>query len=89
MQKTVPVENVAQAYLELLEARGIDCFFGNGGTDFASLVDAFARRAADGKRANVGAHGLVLRPAELAMLLDGIDVRDVKRHKRYQRPAPG
>ena len=47
----------------------------------------FVLPAADGKRATVGAHGLVLRPAELAMVLDGIDVRDVKRHKRYQRPS--
>ena len=46
----------------------------------------FALPAADGKRGQVGNHGLVLRPAELAMLLDGIDLASVKRHKRYQRP---
>lgn len=28
-----------------------------------------------------------LRPSELAMLLDGIDLRSVKRTKRYRRPA--
>jgi transposase len=28
-----------------------------------------------------------LRASELAMLLDGIDLRSVKRSKRYQRPA--
>jgi len=33
---------VAEAYLELLSLRGIDCFFANPGTDFASIVDAFA-----------------------------------------------
>jgi transposase len=33
------------------------------------------------------AHGLVIRPAELAMLLDGIDFKDAKRRPRYQRPA--
>jgi transposase len=43
---------------------------------------------ADGHRATVGEHGLVLRPAELAMLLDGIDLGNVKRRKRYQRPVP-
>jgi transposase len=43
---------------------------------------------ADGQRTAVGAHGLVLRPAELALLLDGIDLGNVKRQKRYQRPAP-
>jgi hypothetical protein len=37
-------------------------------------------------RAKVGAHGIVIRPAELAMLLDGIDLNGVKRRKRYQRP---
>ncbi|HME93960.1 MAG TPA: thiamine pyrophosphate-requiring protein [Methylomirabilota bacterium] len=49
--RTLKVDNVAQAYLELLEDRGVDFFFANAGTDFASLVDAFARREADGKRA--------------------------------------
>ena len=28
-----------------------------------------------------------LRPSELAMMLDGIDLRSVKRVKRYQRPG--
>ncbi len=41
----------------------------------------------DGQRAAVGTHGLVLRPAELAMLLDGVDLGHVKRYKRYQRPT--
>jgi transposase len=31
---------------------------------------------------------LPLRPSELAMLLDGIDLSSVKRSRRYQRPAP-
>jgi acetolactate synthase I/II/III large subunit len=47
--KTFRVETVAQAYLELLRDRGIDCFFANAGTDFASIVDAFARFAIEGK----------------------------------------
>ena len=47
----------------------------------------FVLPAADGKRVAVGAHGLVLRPAELAMLLDGVDLAHVKRQKRYQRPT--
>src|SRR5712691_11411633 len=49
MNKTVAVETNAQAYLELLRDRGVDYFFGNGGTDFAPIVDAFARFVADGK----------------------------------------
>jgi len=47
--KTIRVETVAQAYLEILRERGIDCFFANAGTDFASIIDAFARLAAEGK----------------------------------------
>jgi transposase len=50
-------------------------------------VGTFVLPPADGKRASVGAHGLVLRPAELALLLDGIDLSSVRRHQRYQRPA--
>jgi len=46
---SVPVETTAQAYLELLRARGIDYFFGNAGTDFGPLVDAFAKFLAEGK----------------------------------------
>jgi hypothetical protein len=48
----------------------------------------FVFPAADAERAKVGAHGIVIRPAELAMLLDGIDLQGVKRRKRYQRPQP-
>ena len=44
MAKTVQVETVAEAYLELLAARGVDYFFGNGGTDFAPIVEAYAKR---------------------------------------------
>ena len=49
MKKTVAVETTAQAYLELLHDRGVEYFFGNGGTDFASIVDGFAKLQADGK----------------------------------------
>ena len=42
-------ETTAQAYLELLALRGIDYFFANAGTDFASIVDAFAYRQSLGK----------------------------------------
>ena len=48
---------------------------------------SFVLPAADGQRAAVGEHGLVLRPAELAMLLDGVDLASVRRQQRYQRPA--
>jgi acetolactate synthase-1/2/3 large subunit len=46
MAKTVQVASVAEAYLELLAARGVDYFFGNGGTDFAPIVEAYANRFA-------------------------------------------
>jgi acetolactate synthase I/II/III large subunit len=49
----VNADNTAQAFLELLALRGIDCFFGNAGTDFASIVDAFSKRKAEGKNTPV------------------------------------
>ena len=45
----------------------------------------FVLPQADGQRVRAGEHGLVLKPAELAMLLAGIDL-NAKRHKRYRRP---
>ncbi|HTE83784.1 MAG TPA: thiamine pyrophosphate-binding protein, partial [Dehalococcoidia bacterium] len=39
-------ESVAEAYLDLLAARGIEYLFGNGGTDFGPIVEAYARRMA-------------------------------------------
>ena len=48
-RKTVEVETTGQAYLELLRERGIDYFFANAGTDFAPLIDGFARFAEQGK----------------------------------------
>ena len=45
------VENSAQAYLELLRLLGVEYFFGNPGTDFASIIDAFAKFAVEGKTA--------------------------------------
>lgn len=47
--KTVSVETTAQAYLALLRDRGIDYFFANAGTDFAPLIDAFARFVGEGE----------------------------------------
>lgn len=32
--------------------------------------------------------GVSMRAAELAMLLDGVDWQNVRRSRRYQRPAP-
>lgn len=43
---------------------------------------------ADALRAPIGTHGLAIRPADLAMLLDGVDLASVQRRTRYQRPQP-
>jgi len=49
MTKKVSIESTAEAYLELLAARGVEYFFGNAGTDFAPIIEAFAKRGAEGK----------------------------------------
>lgn len=48
MTKRATVESTAEAYLELLAARGVEYFFGNGRTD-APIVEAYARRFAQGQ----------------------------------------
>jgi acetolactate synthase-1/2/3 large subunit len=47
--KKIAVENVGQAFLELLREREIEVFLANAGTDFASIVDGFAKFRAEGK----------------------------------------
>ncbi|MET0849517.1 MAG: thiamine pyrophosphate-requiring protein [Candidatus Rokuibacteriota bacterium] len=47
--KRVSVESTAEAYLELLAARGVEYFFGNAGTDFAPLIEAYAKRISQGQ----------------------------------------
>jgi acetolactate synthase-1/2/3 large subunit len=42
---------VAEAYLELLAARGVKYFFANSGTDFAPIIEAFAKRSAEDNHA--------------------------------------
>jgi acetolactate synthase-1/2/3 large subunit len=46
--RTIRSATTAEVYLELLKDRGIDVFLGNAGTDFASLVEGFARAEAEG-----------------------------------------
>jgi len=38
--------------------------------------------------ASAGSHGLEMRAADFAMLLDGVDLESVRRRRRYQRPPP-
>ncbi len=40
--------NVAEAYLALLAQRGVEYLFGNAGTDFAPLIEAYARATRTG-----------------------------------------
>jgi len=47
-RKELVVDNVAEAYLALLAERGIEYLFANAGTDFAPLVEAFAKAARTG-----------------------------------------
>src|SRR5213079_1307347 len=49
MTKKASIETTAEAYLELLAARGVEYFFGNAGTDFAPIIEAYARRGALGQ----------------------------------------
>ncbi len=49
MRKRAVVESAAEAYLELLASRRIEYFLGNAGTDFAPIIEAYARRAAQGQ----------------------------------------
>ena len=46
--KTLPSGTVADAYLQLLADRGIDYLFANAGTDFAPLIEAYAKAQAHG-----------------------------------------
>jgi acetolactate synthase-1/2/3 large subunit len=47
-RKELQVETVAEAYLALLAERGIEYLFANAGTDFAPIVEAYAKAAHTG-----------------------------------------
>src|SRR6202049_4964352 len=47
-RKELAVDNVAEASLALLAERGVEFLFANAGTDFAPLVEAFAKAARTG-----------------------------------------
>ncbi|HEV3394893.1 MAG TPA: thiamine pyrophosphate-binding protein, partial [Xanthobacteraceae bacterium] len=46
--KTQQSRSVAAAYLALLAERGVEYLFGNAGTDFAPLIEAYAQAAQTG-----------------------------------------
>jgi acetolactate synthase I/II/III large subunit len=47
-REEIAVDSVAEAYLTLLAERGVEYLFANAGTDFAPLVEAFAKAARTG-----------------------------------------
>src|SRR4030088_2174222 len=47
-RKELPAVSVAEAYLALLAERGIEYLFANAGTDFAPIVEAYAKAAHTG-----------------------------------------
>lgn len=47
---TIESGTVAEAYLTLLSDRGIDYLFANAGTDFAPLIEAYAKLETTGAR---------------------------------------
>jgi acetolactate synthase I/II/III large subunit len=47
-RKKIAAESVAEAYLALLAERGVEYLFANAGTDFAPIVEAYARAAHSG-----------------------------------------
>lgn len=49
-RRKLPVETVAEGYLALLAERGVEYLFANAGTDFAPIVEAYARAAQSGLR---------------------------------------
>lgn len=46
-------DSVGEAFVDALADHGVDYFFGNSGTDFAPVIEAFAKAAALGKPAPV------------------------------------
>ena len=48
--KTIASGTIADAYLALLADRGIDYLFANAGTDFAPLIEAYAKAQAHGTK---------------------------------------
>jgi acetolactate synthase I/II/III large subunit len=52
-RREVAVDSVGEAYLRLLAERGVEYLFANAGTDFAPLVEAYAKAARTGAKVPV------------------------------------
>ena len=50
MKRDLAAQSVAAAYLQLLASRGIDYLFGNAGTDFPPIIEAYAQAQKTGAR---------------------------------------
>ena len=50
MKRDIATQTVAEAYLALLASRGIDYLFGNAGTDFPPIIEAYAKAGRNGAR---------------------------------------
>ncbi len=48
--RRIAIENTGQALLEILRDLDVEYFFANAGSDFAAIIDGFARLAAQGVR---------------------------------------
>jgi len=104
-RKTFAAETVAEAYLALLRDRGVDRLFVNAGTDFASIVEAYARAKDTGlefpevvvcPHENLAvsmAHGAYLangRPQAVMLHNERRHrERNVRHRERRTRPHPG
>ena len=73
-RKELAVDSVAEAYLALLAERGIEYLFANAGTDFAPIVEAYAKAAHSGHAGAAAAHRDAREPGDVdgAWLCDGI-----------------
>lgn len=49
MTKRIQIESTAEAFLRVLKARGVEYFFANAGTDFAPIIEAYAKLVANGE----------------------------------------
>ena len=50
MKRDIATQTVAEAYLALLASRGIEYLFGNAGTDFPPIIEAYAKAGRNGAR---------------------------------------
>ena len=50
MKKKFNVQSVGEALLRLMRERGIEYLFANAGTDFAPIIEAYARLGQNGRK---------------------------------------